>query len=53
MKNNEQVNSAMESIKAITLGIFLRVAGTMFQSLLSLTACVAYVISTYYDESEM
>jgi len=39
----------MLALKTITFGIILRIAGAMFQSLLSLTACVVYVISTYYD----
>lgn len=46
---NQQMTSAMLALKTITFGIILRIAGAMFQSILSLSACVVYVVSTYYD----
>lgn len=36
------------AIKNFTLKIILKITGTLFQSLLSLIACIVYVIGTYY-----
>jgi hypothetical protein len=39
----------MMALKTLTLSIILRLAGTMFQSFISLASCVVYVVSTYYQ----
>ena len=44
------MSSAMLALKTITFGIVLRIAGNLFQSLMSLLACVVYVASTYYED---
>ncbi len=46
------MNSAMLVLKTLTFGIIIRIAGAMFQSLLSLSACVVYVVNTYYEDSQ-
>jgi hypothetical protein len=42
----------MLALKTITLSIILRLAGSMFQSLISLGSCIIYIVSTYYDEEK-
>jgi hypothetical protein len=43
------MSSTLVSLKTITFGIIIRIAGATFQSILSLSACVVYVVSTYYE----
>lgn len=45
--------SGSSSVKSFTLRIIMKLTGSLFQSLLSLFACVVYVVNTYYeDDSE-
>lgn len=46
------MNSTILALKTITFGIILRIAGAVFQSMLSLAACVVYVVSTYYENDK-
>ena len=46
------MSSALLALKTLTFGIIVRIAGAMFQSLLSLSACVVYVVNTYYEDDE-
>lgn len=50
--NQAELNTAMLALKTLTLSIVLRLAGTMFQSLLSMASCVTYVVSTYYTDDD-
>lgn len=37
-------------VKSFTKRLFMKLTGNIFQSLLSLFACVVYVVNTYYED---
>ena len=48
-QNQAEMNNAMNALKTLTLSIILRVAGKMFQSVVSLGSCIVFIVSCYQD----
>jgi hypothetical protein len=43
---------ASNSVKDFTIRMVMRISGSFFQTVLSIFACIVYVVNTYYEDDE-